>query len=174
MFYFRLDMAFDRIFYILVKCSTHSSAYFQINLILSCMYIELRTFDYYKIFKLLDHFRYHIPREWLQDFDNLLVLFEETGGDPLKISLKTHSTKTICAEVAENHYPPLSAWSHPDVINGIISINKVAPEVHLRCDEGHVISSITFASYGTPNGSCQKFSRGNCHAPSSLSVVTKV
>ncbi|XP_020106800.1 beta-galactosidase 15 isoform X2 [Ananas comosus] len=116
---------------------------------------------------------YHIPREWLQDFDNLLVLFEETGGDPLKISLKTHSTKTICAEVAENHYPPLSAWSHPDVINGIISINKVAPEVHLRCDEGHVISSITFASYGTPNGSCQKFSRGNCHAPSSLSVVTK-
>lgn len=46
--------------------------------------------------------------------------------------------------------------------------------MHLQCEDGHVISSIEFASYGTPQGSCQKFSRGNCHAATSLSVVSKV
>ncbi|KAJ6678243.1 hypothetical protein OIU85_008798 [Salix viminalis] len=34
--------------------------------------------------------------------------------------------------------------------------------------------SYEFASYGTPKGSCQKFSRGNCHASSSSSVVTEL
>ncbi|XP_072963925.1 beta-galactosidase 15 isoform X2 [Typha angustifolia] len=110
---------------------------------------------------------YHIPRAWLQESDNLLVIFEETGGDPLKISLMVHSTKTICGTVSETYYPPLSAWSNADFINDI------APEMHLRCDDGHIISSVAFASYGNPSGSCQKFSEGKCHALSSLSVVSE-
>ncbi|KAJ4954849.1 hypothetical protein NE237_011632 [Protea cynaroides] len=114
---------------------------------------------------------YHIPRSWLQASDNLLVLFEETGGNPLEISIKSQFSGIICGQVSESHYPPLSAWSHPDIIEGKISINDVPPEMHLHCDKGHVISSITFASYGTPGGSCQNFLRGNCHARSSMSVV---
>lgn len=35
--------------------------------------------------------RYHIPREFLKPFGNLLVVFEEEGGDPLAISLNTIS-----------------------------------------------------------------------------------
>jgi hypothetical protein len=50
----------------------------------------------------------------------------------------------------------------------------MTPEMHLKCQDGHIMSSIEFASYGTPNGSCQKFSRGNCHASNSSSVVTEV
>uniref|UniRef100_A0A1J3EAL3 Beta-galactosidase n=1 Tax=Noccaea caerulescens TaxID=107243 RepID=A0A1J3EAL3_NOCCA len=34
---------------------------------------------------------YHIPREFLKPFGNLLVVFEEEGGDPLGISLNTIS-----------------------------------------------------------------------------------
>ncbi|KAJ6865681.1 Gal-Lectin domain-containing protein [Populus alba x Populus x berolinensis] len=49
----------------------------------------------------------------------------------------------------------------------------MTPEMHLKCQDGHIMSSIEFASYGTPNGSCQKFSRGNCHASNSSSVVTE-
>lgn len=34
------------------------------------------------------HFvRYHLPRSWLKPKENLLVLFEEWGGDPTGISL---------------------------------------------------------------------------------------
>ncbi|KAL6644112.1 hypothetical protein ACP70R_018878 [Stipagrostis hirtigluma subsp. patula] len=114
---------------------------------------------------------YHIPREWLQESDNLLVLFEETGGDPSLISLEVHYTKTICSRISENYYPPLSAWSH--VSKGRASVNAVAPELHLQCDDGHVISKITFASYGTPSGGCQNFSVGKCHASSTLDLVTE-
>jgi len=38
-------------------------------------------------FKLLVLFRYHVPRSWLKPTGNLLVVFEEWGGDPKWISL---------------------------------------------------------------------------------------
>ncbi|KAG2726457.1 hypothetical protein I3760_01G114000 [Carya illinoinensis] len=117
--------------------------------------------------------RYHVPRSWLKASDNLLVIFEETGGNPFDISIELHSVRIICGQVSESHYPPLWKWSQPDFSDGSISINNTTPELHLRCDDEHVIASIEFASYGTPQGSCQKFSKGNCHAPSSLSVVSE-
>lgn len=118
--------------------------------------------------------RYHVPQSWLQASNNLLVIFEETGGNPFEISIKLRSAKVICAQVSESHYPPLQKWSHPELVDGNISHDDASPEMHLRCQDGHIISSIEFASYGTPQGSCQKFSRGNCHAPNSLSLVSKV
>lgn len=117
--------------------------------------------------------RYHIPRSWLQASDNLLVIFEETGGNPFDVSIKLRSANIICGQVSESHYPPLWKWSQSD-FNASILINDTTPELHLRCDDEHVIASIKFASYGTPQGSCQKFSKGNCHAPNSLSVVSEV
>lgn len=36
--------------------------------------------------------RYHVPRSFLKDSGNVLVLFEEEGGNPLDISLNTVST----------------------------------------------------------------------------------
>ncbi|KAF2288905.1 hypothetical protein GH714_022673 [Hevea brasiliensis] len=116
---------------------------------------------------------YHIPRSWLQESHNLLVIFEETGGNPLDISVKLRSAHVICAHVSENHYPPLQKWVRSDFIDGKISVKDMTPEMQLQCQDGHIISSIEFASYGTPQGSCQKFSRGNCHALNSLSVVAK-
>lgn len=115
---------------------------------------------------------YHIPRAWLQPSKNLLVIFEETGGNPFEISVKTVTTQTICSQVWETHYPPLQMWSHPNFVDGKKSMNSTTPELHLQCEHGQTISSIEFASYGTPHGSCQRFSIGNCHAPSSLSLVS--
>ncbi|KAM7486073.1 hypothetical protein LguiA_002082 [Lonicera macranthoides] len=117
--------------------------------------------------------RYHIPRSWLQRTKNLLVLFEETGGNPFEITVKLVATRTICSQVSETHYPPLRTWFHPDFISGKISMDALKPEMQLQCEDGHIISSIEFASYGTPQGSCQKYSKGNCHAPDSLSVVSQ-
>lgn len=121
---------------------------------------------------LLFPIRYHIPREWLQESDNLLVLFEETGGDPSKISLEVHYTKTICSKISESYYPPLSAWSR--LTSGRVLVDTIAPELRLRCDDGHLITKITFASYGTPSGGCQNFSKGKCHASSTLALVSEV
>lgn len=116
---------------------------------------------------------YHIPRSWLERSKNLLVIFEETGGNPFEISIKSISTQTVCGLVSETHYPPLHMWSHPDFIDGKISMSSMTPEMHLQCEDGHTISSIEFASYGTPQGNCQNFSKGKCHAPNSLSVVSQ-
>lgn len=114
--------------------------------------------------------RYHIPRSWLQASNNLLVLFEETGGNPFEISLTTHSMRAICAQISELHYPPLSKWV---IDGGKISINDTTPEMRLHCEREHVIS-IVFSSYGTPRGSCQNYFRGTCHAPTSLEVVSEL
>ncbi|EOY05200.1 Beta galactosidase 9 isoform 1 [Theobroma cacao] len=116
---------------------------------------------------------YHIPRSWLQATNNLLVIFEENGGNPFEISVKLRVPRILCAQVSESHYPRLQKWFHPDVIHGKVSISDMKPEIHLQCEEGHIISSIEFASYGTPHGSCQNFSEGNCHSQNSLSMVSK-
>ncbi|KAK6930724.1 Glycoside hydrolase 35, catalytic domain [Dillenia turbinata] len=110
---------------------------------------------------------YHVPRSWLKESDNLLVIFEEIGGNPFEISIRT-----VCAQVSESSYPPLERWFQQD-FNEQSASTDMMPVMQLECENGQVISSISFASYGTPKGSCQNFSRGSCHAPKSLSVVSK-
>ncbi|XP_071726484.1 beta-galactosidase 9 [Rutidosis leptorrhynchoides] len=116
---------------------------------------------------------YHVPRSWLKPSHNLLVLFEETGGNPFKISAKTVSVGTVCSHVSEDYYPPVHMWSHPSYISGELSTDQMKPVMELHCDDGYTIASIDFASYGTPQGSCQTFSTGNCHAPTSSSILSK-
>lgn len=115
-------------------------------------------------------FRYHVPRSWLRPKQNLLVLFEELGGDPSRISLVKRSMSTVCAEVAEYH-PMIKNWH-------IESYGKSeefhSPKVHLRCGRGHSISSIKFASFGTPSGTCGSYKEGACHSRASYSVMEKV
>ena len=42
----------------------------------------------------------------------------------------------------------------------------------ITCPAGTVISQITFASYGTPTGSCGSFSPSSCNATTSISLVS--
>ncbi|XP_050219902.1 beta-galactosidase 9 isoform X1 [Mercurialis annua] len=116
---------------------------------------------------------YHVPRAWLQTSNNLLVIFEETGGNPFEVSVKLRSAGVVCAQVSETHYPPLQRWNHTGFKDGNVSVKDMTPEMQLHCQDGYIISSVEFASYGTPQGSCQKFSKGNCHSSDSLSVVSK-
>lgn len=110
---------------------------------------------------------YHVPRSWLQASDNQLVLFEETGGNPFDISVKTVSVKSVCGHVSEDYYPPVQMWAHANY-------KKMKPEVQLQCEDGYEIESIEFASYGTPQGTCQAFSKGSCHATNSSAILSKV
>lgn len=114
--------------------------------------------------------RYHVPRAWLTASNNLLVIFEEVGGNPFEIAVKSRYTSIICSQISESHYPPVARWSG----SNSSYIDNIKPELQLKCEDEYIISSIKFASYGTPQGTCQKFSKGKCHAPDSLSVVLKV
>ncbi|MCU0663994.1 MAG: hypothetical protein MUC50_16910, partial [Myxococcota bacterium] len=71
--------------------------------------------------------------------------------DPLEgddqIDLTERGTASMCTVVNENSTATLS------------------------CPSGQVIESITFASYGTPTGSCPSFATSACHASSSKSNV---
>ncbi|KAK6924429.1 Beta-galactosidase, beta-sandwich domain [Dillenia turbinata] len=112
---------------------------------------------------------YHVPRSWLQQGQNLLVIFEELGGDPSSISLVKKSVSGVCAEVAEYH-PMIKNWH-------IESYGKPEesrrPKVHLGCARDQIISLIKFASFGTPSGTCGSYQQGTCHAPSSYAILEK-
>ncbi|MCD7469368.1 Beta-galactosidase 3 [Datura stramonium] len=112
---------------------------------------------------------YHVPRSWLKPTQNLLVLFEELGGDPTRISLVKRSVTNVCANVAEYH-PNIKNWQ---IENYGRTQEFHLPKVRIHCAPGQSISSIKFASFGTPLGTCGSFQQGPCHAPTSYAVVEK-
>jgi len=99
-----------------------------------------------------------------------LVIFEELGGNPSKISLVKRSVSSVCADVSEYH-PNIKNWH-------IESYGKSEefrpPKVHLHCSPGQTISSIKFASFGTPLGTCGNYEQGACHSPASYVILEKV
>ena len=90
---------------------------------------------------------YHVPRSFLKNDGNTLILFEEFGGNPLNVSFQTVTVGTVCGNAYEGH------------------------ELDLSCQGGQTISEIKFASYGDPQGTCGSFKKGSWEASSSFSVV---
>jgi len=114
--------------------------------------------------------RYHVPRSWLRPEGNTLVLFEETGGNPEKITFATKQIASVCSYASESHPLHVDLWNS-DAESG----RKVEPVLFLECPYPNlVISSIKFASFGTPQGTCGNFKHGNCSSNKALSVVQKV
>nr|XP_018676451.1 PREDICTED: beta-galactosidase 7 isoform X1 [Musa acuminata subsp. malaccensis] len=103
---------------------------------------------------------YHVPRSFLNPSNNLLVLFEEMGGDPRSITVDTISVARVCGHVAESYYPSVFSESKH-------------PYVRLGCQRGRSISSIGFASFGTPVGNCKSHAMGGCHSVASRAVAEK-
>ncbi|KAM7483837.1 hypothetical protein LguiB_008420 [Lonicera macranthoides] len=112
---------------------------------------------------------YHVPRSWIHPKGNLLVLFEELGGNPDGISIVKKEIASVCADIYE--------WQ-PTLMNYEMQasgkVNKpLRPKAHLSCAPGQKISSIKFASFGTPKGVCGSFREGSCHAHNSYDVFEK-
>ncbi|KAI3984016.1 hypothetical protein MKX01_035143 [Papaver californicum] len=53
---------------------------------------------------------YHIPRSWFKPSGNILVIFEEKGGDPSKIKFSRRKITGVCALISED-YPSLEYGS---------------------------------------------------------------
>ncbi|KAG4938605.1 hypothetical protein JHK82_044398 [Glycine max] len=90
---------------------------------------------------------YHVPRSFLKNDKNTLVLFEEIGGNPQNVSFQTVITGTICAQVQEGAL------------------------LELSCQGGKTISQIQFSSFGNPTGNCGSFKKGTWEATDGQSVV---
>lgn len=115
-------------------------------------------------------FRYHVPRSWLRPTGNLLVVFEEWGGNPNGITLTKREVASVCADIYE-WQPTLVNWQ----LQASGKVDKpLRPKAHLSCDAGQKITSIKFASFGTPQGVCGNFREGSCHAHHSYDVFEKV
>ncbi|KAJ9537635.1 hypothetical protein OSB04_030368 [Centaurea solstitialis] len=113
---------------------------------------------------------YHVPRSWLKPRGNLLVVFEELGGTPYGISLVKRSVYSVCADIYE--------WQ-PSLMNYLMQTSGKAakplrPKAHLSCSPGQKISSIKFASFGTPLGGCGSYREGSCHAHNSYDAFNKL
>lgn len=93
-------------------------------------------------------FRYHVPRSFLKDGDNELVLFEEFGGNPSLVNFQTVTVGTACGNVFENNV------------------------VELSC-QGRPISGIKFASFGDSQGTCGSFRKGTCDANNDILPVVQ-
>ncbi|XP_021656351.2 beta-galactosidase isoform X1 [Hevea brasiliensis] len=111
---------------------------------------------------------YHVPRSWLNPSGNLLVVFEEWGGDPSGISLVKRTTGSVCADVFEGQ-PALKNWQM--IAQG--KLDHLQPKAHLWCPPGQKITQIKFASYGMPQGTCGSFREGSCHAQKSYDAFEK-
>ncbi|XP_034206558.1 beta-galactosidase-like [Prunus dulcis] len=110
---------------------------------------------------------YHVPRGWLNPSGNLLVVFEEWGGEPTKIALAQRATSSVCADIFEGQ-PTLQSSQK------LASAKLIKAKAHLRCQPGQIISDIKFASYGWPEGTCGSFKEGSCHAHKSYDFPRRV
>lgn len=112
--------------------------------------------------------RYHVPRSWFKPSGNILVIFEEKGGDPSQIRFSKRIFSVICAHLSEDH-PTFGVESKGGDAN-----YKRKAAVQLKCPASTQISTFKFASFGTPTGTCGSFTIGDCHDPNTTSLVEKV
>ncbi|KAK9275963.1 hypothetical protein L1049_023238 [Liquidambar formosana] len=90
---------------------------------------------------------YHVPRSFIQNDVNTLVLFEEFGGNPSLVNFQTVTVGTVCGNAYEKN------------------------TLELAC-QGRPISAIKFASFGDPQGTCGSFGKGSCEGKKdALSII---
>ena len=88
------------------------------------------------------------------------------AGYPLP-TVNAVANQTVC-----NNSPTAAINFSGNISGTICGTANEGGNVVLTAPAGAVITGITFASYGTPNGSCGNFTLGGCHAANSMSIVS--
>ncbi|KAM7493481.1 hypothetical protein LguiB_028090 [Lonicera macranthoides] len=114
---------------------------------------------------------YHVPRSWFKPSGNVLVIFEEKGGDPTQIRFSKRNSSSFCGHVSEDQ--PSFKIEHLSHNKGINEETYKAT-LELKCPKNSRISAVKFASFGTPTGTCGSYAEGDCHDPNSTFLVEKV
>ncbi|XP_064966420.1 beta-galactosidase 13-like [Musa acuminata AAA Group] len=93
---------------------------------------------------------YHVPRSFLKRGEpNTLTLFEEAGGNPNQVNFQTVTVGTACASASA---------SEGDVLS-------------LSCQGGRTISSVDFATFGEPDGTCGAYVSGGCVSHEAVAIL---
>ncbi|XP_009605185.1 beta-galactosidase 13 [Nicotiana tabacum] len=117
-------------------------------------------------------YEYHIPRAFLKPKNNLLVIFEETGGLPETIEVQTVNRDTICSIITEYHPPHVKSWGKSGT-DFVAIVEDLKSGAHLTCPDNKIIEKVEFASYGNPDGACGNLYNGNCTSINSLKVAER-
>lgn len=115
-------------------------------------------------------FEYHIPRAFLKPKDNLMVVFEETGGRPFEMQIQTVNRDTICSFITEYHPPSVKSWERTHNQFRPV-VEDVKSGAQLTCPGDKVIKEVEFASFGDPYGACGTYKLGTCNSANTLKVV---
>ncbi|CAL5402278.1 unnamed protein product [Camellia sinensis] len=113
---------------------------------------------------------YHIPRSFLKPEKNLLVVIEETGGDPEGMEIVTVNRDTICSFISEYHPPTVNSWKKDgEKVQAVV--DEFQSEAKITCPDGKTVKVVDFASFGDPFGACGSYGEGNCTSPNSKKIV---
>lgn len=118
--------------------------------------------------------RYHIPRSFLRQKDNVLVLFEEEFGRPDAIMILTVKRDNICTFISERNPAHIMSWERKDSqITAKANADDLRARAALACPPKKLIQQVVFASYGNPMGICGNYTIGSCHTPRAKELVEK-
>jgi hypothetical protein len=115
---------------------------------------------------------YHVPRSFLREKDNVLVLFEEEGGRPDDIMILTVKRDNICTFISEDNPAHIRSWKRQDSQLTAVA-DDLKPRAVLTCPPKKTIQQVVFASFGNPEGICGNYTVGSCHTPRAQEVAEK-
>jgi hypothetical protein len=115
---------------------------------------------------------HHVPRSFLRDRGNVLVLFEEEGGRPDGIMVLTVKRDNICTFISEDNPAHIRSWERQDSRLTAVA-DDLSPRAVLACPPKKTIQQVVFASFGNPQGICGNYTVGSCHAPRAQEVAEK-
>jgi hypothetical protein len=81
------------------------------------------------------------------------------GEDPCSGVPKSFSVEFTC--------------SQPDTVHVCATVEE-GNDANIACPAGYTISDVTFASFGTPSGTCGNFVHGSCDASDSVAISSEV
>ena len=115
---------------------------------------------------------YHIPRSFLKAKGNLLVVFEETGGNPDMIEILKVNRDTICSVITEFHPANARTWERSNSqVRAMVDPVKAA---RLTCPADKIITTVEFVSFGENKGACGAFLPGICDSSKAHKVVEQL
>lgn len=91
-----------------------------------------------------------------------------------KVPCKTAILLTVTAVMKRTFLIPILLF--PVYVNAqtMCGTTDEGGSITLTAPPGNAFTSIVFASYGTPNGSCGSFTIGGCHAGNSVSICSAI
>lgn len=113
---------------------------------------------------------YHIPRAFLNEKENLLIVFEEEKASPKKVEIELVDRDTICSYITDAHPPNVRRFASKKMKLHTL-VDDVKTEESLKCPAFKKVTAVEFASFGDPKGSCGLFEVGTCDSPAAKQVV---